>query len=277
MMDFIFRRSYRGPVKAVILDWAGTTVDFGSFAPTAVFLKVFASRGVTIQVEHARRPMGLMKKDHLKAILAIPEVAQSWQDVFSRPAAQDDVDAMFKEFVPMQIACLKEYADVIPGVSAMCAELRQMGIKIGSTTGYTREMMEVLVPAARQNGYEPDVWVAADDTPAGRPYPWMCYANAMQLKVFPMEAMVKIGDTLADIEEGLNAGMWTIGLALTGNLLGLTREEFRNLPQDEVNQKREKINARLYEAGAHYVADGFGDCHKIILDIQKRLANGERP
>lgn len=37
-MDFYFRRSYRAPVKAIVLDWTGTAADYGSFAPTAVFL-----------------------------------------------------------------------------------------------------------------------------------------------------------------------------------------------------------------------------------------------
>ncbi|MCE1251951.1 MAG: phosphonoacetaldehyde hydrolase [Anaerolineae bacterium] len=276
-MDFVFRRSYRGPIQGLILDWAGTTVDFGSFAPTAVFLKLFASRGVSIQIDHARRPMGLMKKDHLRAILSIPEVAQSWQDQYGRPAGENDVEDLFSEFVPMQIACLSEYAGVIRGVPEQIAALRKMGIKIGSTTGYTRRMMEVLVPAARQNGYEPDVWVSADDTPAGRPYPWMCYQNAIQMQIYPMESIIKVGDTLADIEEGLNAGMWTVGLSLSGNLLGLTENEFEQLPSSEIEQQRKKISGILYQAGAHYVIDGLWDLATILGDIQNKLMHGERP
>lgn len=276
-MDFIARRSYRGSIKGVILDWAGTTVDFGSFAPTAVFLRLFKNHGVTIQVEHARRPMGLMKKDHLRAIFAIPEVSLSWLEIHGKPYSDEDVDALFKEFVPMQINCLKDYAGVIPGVVPAIAEFRRMGIKVGSTTGYTREMMDVLVPASRESGYEPDAWVSADDTPAGRPYPWMCYQNAMKLGIFPMAAMVKIGDTLADIEEGLNAGMWTIGLSLSGNLLGLTEEEYQRLSKAELQQKRQTIAPRLYEAGAHYVVDGLWDCLPVLEDIQRHLSNGDKP
>jgi phosphonoacetaldehyde hydrolase len=47
-MDFVYQRSYRGPLKAVILDWAGTTIDFGSFAPVAVFLHLFERHGISI-------------------------------------------------------------------------------------------------------------------------------------------------------------------------------------------------------------------------------------
>jgi phosphonoacetaldehyde hydrolase len=162
-------------------------------------------------------------------------------------------------------------------VCAAVDEFRQMGLKIGSTTGYTREMMEILVPAAARNGYSPDSWVSATDVPAGRPYPWMAYQNAIQLQVYPLEAYVKIGDTLPDIEEGLNAGMWTIGLSMTGNLLGLTEEEAGRLPEQTVIQERNEISTRLYQAGAHFVVDGLWDCPRIVKEINIRMAKGEKP
>jgi phosphonoacetaldehyde hydrolase len=276
-MEFIFRRYYRGGLKAVILDWAGTTVDYGSFAPTAAFIKVFGRRGVTIGLEHARAPMGLMKKDHLRAISRLPEVAARWQAAHGRPCGQADVEAMFAEFVPLQIDVLAEYAEPIPGTLAAVREFRAQGLKVGSTTGYTREMMNVLVPEARKHGYEPDAWVAANDTPAGRPFPWMCYRNATELGVFPLEACVKVGDTLVDIEEGLNASMWTIGLALSGNELGLTQAEAEALAPGDVAARRKEIAARMIQAGAHYVVDGIWEAAASIHDIQARLAHGERP
>lgn len=276
-MDFIFHRSYRGPVKAVILDWAGTTVDYGSFAPTAVFLKLFESRGIPIKIETARRPMGLMKKDHLRAIAAEPEVNQAWQAAYGHPMTVDEIDEMFEEFVPMQMACLEEYAHPIPGVCEAVEELHRMGIKIGSTTGYTYEMMKILAPAAARNGYTPDNWVSATDVPAGRPHPWMMYRNAIDLGLYPLEAYIKIGDTLPDIEEGLNAGAWTIGLSITGNLLGLTETEVKALSADQLNHSRVSIAAKFYQAGAHSVVDSLWDTLPIIEEISARLAQGERP
>ena len=276
-MENSIHRSYHGKIKAAILDWAGTTVDFGSFAPTAVFMKLFLNNGVQIKMEHARAPMGLMKKDHLRAIASNPEVSQEWLKVHGQPIGEVEIDQMFAQFIPMQVACLKEYADVIPGVVEAIAAFRENGLKIGSTTGYTHEMMEILVPEARKNGYAPDCWVAANDVPAGRPYPWMVYQNAIQMQVFPLEAFVKIGDTLVDIEEGLNAGMWTIGLAMTGNLLGLTEQEANLLSDADRDQRREEITAKFHQAGAHFVVDSLGDCPQIIDQINDRLAQGERP
>jgi phosphonoacetaldehyde hydrolase len=276
-MDFIFRRSYRGLLKAAIFDWAGTTVDFGSFAPTAAFIKVFERQGVKIDIDHARAPMGLMKKDHLRAIARLAEVSQRWQAVHHQPCSEADIDAMFTEFVPLQIECLAEYANPIPGTQGAIKELHDLGMKVGSTTGYTHEMMDVLAPEARKKGYEPDAWVASNDVPAGRPYPWMCYQNAIKLQVYPLVAYVKIGDTLVDIEEGLNAGMWTIGLALSGNELGLTQAEKESLSSEVLAVKRKQISARMYQAGAHYVVDGIWECAPVIHEINYRLTRGERP
>jgi phosphonoacetaldehyde hydrolase len=276
-MERLKSHSYRGRIKAVILDWAGTTVDFGSFAPTAVFLRLFQSRGVPVTIEQARAPMGLMKRDHLKAILTMPEVSHRWKERYGKEAGEAEIDAMFKDFTPMQLACLSEYAGLIPGLLEAVAEYRRRGLKIGSTTGYTREMMDVLLPEVIKRGYEPDACVCPSDVPAGRPYPWMCFQNAIQLQIYPLEAFVKIGDTLPDIEEGLNAGMWTIGLALTGNMLGLNQAELEYLSPAALQAKRAEIQARFFEAGAHYVVDGIGDTPGVFDEIDRKLASGDKP
>jgi phosphonoacetaldehyde hydrolase len=91
-----------------------------------------------------------------------------------------------------------------------------------------------------------------------------------------MHTMIKIGDTISDIEEGLNAGMWTIGIARTGNMIGLTAEELAALPAAEQAARLDAARRKLSEAGAHYVADAVADC--IPLEqIEERLAKGERP
>jgi len=276
-MNFSFQRTYRGPLQAVLLDWAGTTMDYGCYAPAVVFVEVFKRRNVPISVAEARVPMGAHKKVHIRKITELDSVAQRWQTTHGRPATEADVEAMFQEFVPLQLACLAEYADLIPGTLEVIKEVRRRGLKVGSTTGYTGEMMEILQAEAKKRGYEPDSTVCATDVPAGRPEPWMCLQNAMRLGVYPMEAIVKIGDTLPDIEEGLNAGMWTIGLAKTGNEMGLNEQALAALPPQTLNTKLENAYQRMRQTGAHFVVDGIWDVLPVLDEINARLARGERP
>jgi phosphonoacetaldehyde hydrolase len=268
---------YSGPVKAVILDWAGTTVDHGSLAPVRVLQEVFAGRGVPISEEDARRDMGVLKKDHIRKILFSPSVSARWRDVAGHDPAETDVESLFARFVPLQLECLVKYSTVIDGVAETVARLRKGGIRIGSTTGYTHAMLElVLEPAARQ-GYAPDCAVTPDDVGAGRPHPWMIFANAIRLHVEPLAAIVKIGDTPVDIEEGLRAGVWTIGVARTGNMLGLSVEDLAALAPAEKASRIEKARSQLVAAGAHEVIDAVADCEPAIDAIEARIAKGERP
>jgi phosphonoacetaldehyde hydrolase len=262
----------------VILDWAGTAVDYGSFAPTAVFLRLFEQLGVAITASDARSGMGLMKKDHLRTILGRPSVREGWQAAHSGTLPSEaDVDALFDAFMPMQLAVVQDYAQPISGLLETVKELRNRGIRIGSTTGYLRAMMEVLAPKARKFGYEPDCIVCPDEVPSGRPAPFMCYQNAIRLGVYPLESMVKVGDTVVDIEEGLNAGMWTVGLSLSGNLVGLTQAEVDALGNEERDALRRRAEAELFQAGAHHVIDGIWDLPQVIDQITTQLARGEQP
>ena len=276
-MDFVFQRSYRGPLQAVILDWAGTTLDYGCFAPVVVFRAVYQRQGVDITIEEAREPMGAHKKVHIRQISQMEAVANRWNQVHGRPPSEQDVEAMFADFIPLQLACLARYADLIPGTVQTVAQFRRRNLKIGSTTGYTEDMMKILQQEARRRGYVPDSSVCATQVPAGRPHPWMCLQNAMNLQIYPMEAFVKIGDTLPDIAEGLNAGMWTIGLAKTGNELGLTEEQITSLPPDVLQSRLNRAYQRMRHSGAHYVVDSISDVLPCLDEINARLARGEHP
>lgn len=271
------RRSYAGPLRAVIFDWAGTTVDYGSYAPVAVFVEVFERRGVAITARQARAPMGLEKRDHIRALAAQPAIAEQWRLVHNRPVTEDDIEAMFRESVARQTACVVDYADLIPGTLEAVAECRRRGLKIGSSTGYSRPILEALLPAAARRGYIPDAAICPSDVPAGRPAPWMAFQNAMQLGVYPMAALVKVGDTIPDIEEGLNAGMWTIGLTRSGNELGLTETEVAALETQALQAQLAEIERRMRQAGAHYVVETIADVPNVLDRIEARLRQGEHP
>ena len=275
--SFTYSREYTGELKSVILDWAGTTLDYGCYAPAVVFIDVFERKGVPITIEEARAPMGAHKLVHIRKITRIPAVAKRWEAQHGQKPTEDDVQAMFEDFIPLQLACLADYGELIPGALEAVADFRERGLKIGSTTGYTTQMGDILFAEAKRRGYSPDSAVCASEVPAGRPEPWMCLQNAFNLQVFPMEAIVKVGDTLPDIEEGLNASMWTIGLAKTGNEIGLNADEIAALPEDELEERLAGAYKRLYQTGAHYVVDGIWDVPPLLDDINARLAHGERP
>jgi phosphonoacetaldehyde hydrolase len=271
------RKPYTGPIRAVVLDWAGTTVDYGCLGPVAVFLEVFRRRGVEVSVAEARGPMGLMKKDHVRRMCETEAVAAKWEAVHGKPPTERDVDDMYEEVEPLMAAGVAATAEPIPGLHEALAIFRHAGIRIGSCTGYTAPIMTVLIEEARKRGYAPDAVVCPSDVRAGRPYPWMCYRNAMDLDVYPMEAMVKIGDTVSDIQEGLNAGMWTIGVTKTGNELGLSEVEVAALAPADLEGRLAAIRERLLRAGAHFVTESIESCPDIVSVIEWRLRRGERP
>jgi len=268
---------YQGPVRAVIFDWAGTTVDYGSRAPVDAFIELFRRHGVTVTAEQARGPMGSYKKDHIRLILAMEPVALQWQQQNGRTASAEDVEALFREFIPFQTEVVARHADVIPGVAQTVEWLRRQGIVIGATTGYTRAMMTSLVAQAAALGYSPESNVCADEVPVGRPAPWMAIMAAMQLGVYPLQACVKVGDTLVDIAEGLNAGMWTVGITKTGNELGLSQVEVEALPAHELESRLSAASSRFLHADAHFAIPAVAELPVVIAQVNERLARGEKP
>ncbi len=276
-MTFVYQRSYRGPIKAVILDWAGTTMDFGCMAPAVVFVEVYRRKQVPITMEEARAPMGAHKKVHIKKISEIDSVRRRWRETHNRLPDDSDVDAMFADFVPLQLKCLSDYSKLIPGTLDAVKECRKRGYKIGSTTGYLPEMMEINRKDAEKQGYVPDATVSAGQVPAGRPYPFMCLKNMIDLQVSPVSACVKVDDTIPGVEEGLNAGMWTVGFAVSGNEVGLPLDEWKMLPEAEKAARRERAYRRMETCGAHYVVDDITGLIPCLDDIERRLKNGEKP
>jgi phosphonoacetaldehyde hydrolase len=272
-----FEKIYTGKLKAVIFDWAGTTVDYGWFAPTGVFIEVFRQKGIEISMEEARGPMGMHKRDHIRVISKYPRVATEWRMVFGRDCNERDIEEMFSKFIPLQLAIIEEHATIIPELPEALKVIRSLDMKIGSTTGYNHAMMEILTNAAAKQGYIADSVVCSTDVPAGRPAPWMAFRNAENLGVYPMQAIVKIGDTVSDIEEGIHAGMWSVGVIMSSNEMGLTQKEITMLDQTELDIRKKMIRQIYLNAGADYVIDSLAEIGELIRQINERLALGEKP
>lgn len=260
-----------GSLKAIVLDWAGTTVDFGSLAPVRTIEKLFARVGVHPTEAEIRSGMGLPKRDHIRHIISNPRVGEAWRAAFGHPATSADAEQMYQEFIPLQLSGLAEYSAVIPGVAETVQRFRSRGLKIGSTTGYTRAMLDVLMELSAKEGYTPDCSLTPEDVGAGRPEPFMMYETAVRLRVSPLAAMVKIGDTPADIEEGLNAGAWSIGVAGTGNGIRTSYREFQSLPTDEKQSRLIDSRSELEGAGAHYVVDTLAEVDALLDEINERM------
>jgi phosphonoacetaldehyde hydrolase len=263
-------------LKALVLDWAGTTVDFGSLAPARTLRQVFGRAGIQLADDEIRRDMGLPKKDHIGQILSMPRVRDAWLALRGRRPTSADVEDVYQQFIPQQLSCLAEYAGLIPGVSRSVQRFRERGLKIGSTTGYTRTMLDLLLEYSARAGFRPDCSLSPEDVGAGRPAPFMLYENAVRLRVYPLAAIAKVGDTPADIQEGLNAGTWSIGVAATGNGIGMAHDEFQALPPGERRTRVEHARRQLEDAGAHYVVDTLAELDPVLDDIDARLVSAGR-
>lgn len=264
-------------VKAVVFDWAGTVVDHGSLAPMGAFVESFAGFGVEITIAEARGPMGMAKRPHIAAILALPRVAAAWAARHGQPPAEADIDAIYDDFLPRNRAVAARHANLIAGTAEVAAALRAGGVKIGTTTGYTRDIIAEIAPVAEAQGFRPDSIACTGDTPEGRPTPFMIYRTLLELAVWPAWAAIKVDDTEVGIAEGLNAGAWTVGVAVSGNVFGLSAEATAALPPGDFAHRRTEATARLTAAGAHYVIDSVADLMPVVTAVEGRLARGERP
>lgn len=265
-------------VEGVIFDWAGTTVDFGCFAPVNVFIAIFEEAGIEVTMEEARRPMGMLKIDHIRTMLQMPRISALWDEKYERPFTEEDVESLYAKFEPALMESLSSYTDPIPEVVDTVEVLRGNGLKIGSTTGYTSTMMDVVVPNAAEKGYHPDVYVTPDETDSvGRPYPYMIYRNMEQLKLSAAWKTVKVGDTTSDIKEGVNAGVWSVGVIVGSSEMGLSSEEYQNLSQVEREAVIAKTAETFMQNGADFTIETMGELPQLIETINGLITIGKRP
>lgn len=271
--------NYNNPVQlqAAILDWAGTVVDFGSFAPTQIFVEAFGEFDVQVSIEEARGPMGMGKWDHIRTLCDQPQIAERYRKAFGRTPTDEDVTAIYERFMPLQIEKIATHSALIPGALDTLTGLRQQGLKVGSCSGYPAVVMKKVVELAATNGYVADHVVATDEVPNGRPWPAQALANVIALGIDDVASCVKVDDTVPGILEGRRAGMWTVALVCSGNALGLTYEQYQALAPDQLVAERKRIHALFEGSRPHYRVDTINDLPQVIADINQRLARGEMP
>lgn len=260
-------------IRLVVFDWAGTLIDFGSLAPLAAYRQVFARQDVDVSAEEIRPHMGLHKRDHLEAVLKSSAVAARWAASRGAAWSETDIDRMYAQFMPIQLAELRIHDRLIPGALECVNKLKARGILTGGSTGYFREAVEVVTAAARNQGLELDCNIGADDAPTGRPAPWMIYRNMERLGVFPPSAVVKVGDTVADVREGVNAGAWSVGVTTSGSEIGLSENDWLKLSGSDQSARKQKAKERLIAAGAHAIIDSLVELPELIDRFGDRSPN----
>ena len=264
-------------LKGIIFDWAGTVVDFGCLCPIAAFQSAFREKGVALSLEHIQQFMGIHKRDHILALLALPEVQAVWHQLHGGPPNVHDVDDLYRTAERRMLETVAASAQLIPGLEGALTFAREQGLRIGSTTGYTSPLMEILAPAAARQGYMPEFWIAADQVPQGRPWPWMIFKNLEFLKICPPAAVVKVGDTVADVAEASNAGVWSVAVVESSSLISLGERELNGLPEKDRNRIIQRATRKLAEAGAHFVINNLTELPSALEVIDHRLTNGQLP
>lgn len=278
------RQATKKRIKLVILDQSGTVSDCGVYAPVVAFVEVFEKYGINITIAEAREPMGRFKKDHIRDIMRMGRVSAEFKRVYNRDWTEEDIDAMFEDFIPMQMKCLPDYAALIPGTVETVDYVREKyGVKIGSSTGFSKEMNELLLSEANKQGYQPDVYTSSSQVKKGRPHYYMVEENMRLADVTDPEEVLKVGDTRGDMQEGkamanvASSGTWTLGLSATSNYVGKTWQELKDTSGDMLQKEICDTTKILYEAGADYVVTNITSLPAIIEVINKRLAAGEKP
>ena len=264
-------------LKAVVFDWAGTMIDFGSCAPVEALVEAFAAEGITLAAEDARHDMGRAKRDHVAAALTRPRVLEAWTAAKGQVAGEADIERIYLALEPLMTVAAARHTELIPGAVATVHDVRARGMKIGSNTGYTRQMMASILKAAAEQGYTPDAVVCAGETAEGRPTPLMMWKLWAELGIHPASACVKVDDAEVGIGEGRAAGCWTVGIAASGNAVGLNWADYQALDAAERTQRVAVAARALRDAGAHYVIDTVADLPGILDQIETRLAAGELP
>lgn len=258
-------------IKAVIFDWAGTMIDFGCMAPVDAFISAFEEKKIRITLQEAREPMGLAKRDHVKVILSVERVQNEWKRIYNSLPTDNDIDEIYALVTPKMILAVEQSCEPIDGIVEILLKLKSQGIKIGSTTGYVESIMEKIIPIASSKGVLVDSVINSSDCKEGRPAPFMIFRNMENLGIYDTSCVLKIGDTVADIREGLNAKVWTAGIVCSGNEVGLTKSEFEQLDEITKGELIHKATEKLVNAGANYVMNDMSELFSVIESINQKM------
>ena len=257
-------------IEAVIFDWAGTTVDYGSLAPVVAFKAAFETKGIYPTDEEIRQFMGMSKWDHIGEMLKLSTIQSQWKEEYGNLPTEDDRKELYEMFESALMAHLVKSTELKPALLEAIKFLKDAGIRVATTTGYTPEMMAAVEKGAAQLGYVPElVLTSADVNNNGRPAPDMINKIMAEFNITDPNNVIKIGDTLVDIEEGKNAGVKTIGFVEGSSLMGLSEEEFDHLDDDQKETARCYVRREFESVDADYIINDLSELSETVDSLNQ--------
>lgn len=268
-------------INSVILDFSGTTVDPYVIAPAITFVKVFKNHGISISMDQAREPMGLRKDIHIEKILENKDVSEKWNKVYNRPYTKTDINNIYNDFIPLQLECLDKYSNLIPGTENSLNKLRRnYDLSIGITTGFNKAMCDIILENTKKQDFIPDACVGGDEVINNmgfRPSPFMLYENMKLLGTWPPKSVIKVDDTISGIEEGINAGCWTVGVYKYSNYVNMgSLEESKNISQILLKYKEDESKKKLISSGADFVIPDISYLDQVVQIVNSKLKNNDK-
>lgn len=261
-------------IQAVIFDWAGTTIDYGSRAPIVAFQEAFANVGINITEAEIRQDMGLDKYTHIHKIINLPAVQNDWQARFQVLPSNDDCDRIYHDFKSILLASLTNFATLKPGMRQLISYMDEHQIVYGTTTGYDAEMLALVLPIAAEQGYRPAVNITSEQTNGiGRPAPAMLELATDKLEITDPTTVMKVGDSINDILEGQNADAISVGVVDGSNLMGLSQAEFSALSAAEQTALRTKVASEYQKVGADYIIESMEELPALIDSINQPVTD----
>ena len=258
-------------LKGIIYDLAGTLCDRYSLSPVLSLIEAFKQDNISITMKEARMFMGLDKRVHITKTLELPHIkAQCMNNNIHNP------NVIYDHYKKVQIDTL--ITDAVDGAVYATNVVKRLGLKNGVTTGYSTDVSSVVLESLRKQNVIIDNLVSSDEVKFGRPYPYMIFRCLENMEIENPNTVIKIGDTIADIHEGLNAGCWTVGVSKWSNEMNFeSLDQAENATNDEILRRTEHAKNILHHAGADFVIDDLTTINKLVTKIDNMMDDGLNP
>lgn len=260
-------------IRCCIFDLGGTIVDKYSLSPLLSLANAFGLRRITIPNHIISKDIGKTKIDHIVSLCKEPIVEGQFHRTYGRHISYTDIDNIFDDFNKLQVDYMTEHLDIIPQTRDIIKYLDDKSIRTGITTGFNREQMDIAINRLKLDGIVFGSSVSSSCIPnASRPNPDMIQRNMELLDIHDPKQVIKIDDTEIGIQEGINSGCYTVGVARwsinmnvysQGEICFLDKSG--DLDRDSIlHNKLEESREKLRKAGADYVIDTLDKLPGII-------------